>query len=177
MLSAHARRTRWGKTRLALEVAARRVDRYPHGVHFVPLVSVASPDLLAPALAESIQFAVDGAHSGFSSLYAIPGRLLASQSGRIVEGAAPAADTGGMLAGVRNLFAAYAPGNFATAATTAAVTGVTTTGWWPRSGGALVDLGQTVNVGVPTDSFTLTATRTAGAGVVRVNSVVLYEDS
>jgi predicted ATPase/class 3 adenylate cyclase len=56
-----------GKTRLALEAAARRVDRYPHGVHFVPLASVASPDLLAPALAESIQFAVDGAHSGFSA--------------------------------------------------------------------------------------------------------------
>src|SRR6201997_860798 len=56
-----------GKTRLALEAAARRVDRYSHGVHFVQLVSVASPDFLAPALAESIQFAVDGAHSGFSA--------------------------------------------------------------------------------------------------------------
>src|SRR3954451_23496305 len=56
-----------GKTRLALEAAARRVDRYSHGVPFVPLVSVASPDFLAPALAESIQFAVDGAHSGFSA--------------------------------------------------------------------------------------------------------------
>src|SRR5207253_5860507 len=56
-----------GKTRLALEAAARRVDRYQHGVHFVPLASVSSPDFLAPALAESIQFAVDGAHSGFSA--------------------------------------------------------------------------------------------------------------
>jgi predicted ATPase len=56
-----------GKTRLALEAAARRVDRYPHGVHFVPLASVSSPDFLAPALAESIQLAVDGAHSGFSA--------------------------------------------------------------------------------------------------------------
>jgi len=56
-----------GKTRLALEAAARRVDRYPHGVHFVPLAPVASPDLLAPVLAESIQFAVDAAHSGFSA--------------------------------------------------------------------------------------------------------------
>jgi predicted ATPase/class 3 adenylate cyclase len=55
-----------GKTRLALEAAARRVDRYSHGVHFVPLASVASPDFLAPALAESIQFAVDGAHSSLS---------------------------------------------------------------------------------------------------------------
>src|SRR5438128_449050 len=49
-----------------IAAAARRVDRYPHGVHFVPLASVASPDFLAPALAESVQFAVDGAHSGFS---------------------------------------------------------------------------------------------------------------
>src|SRR4029079_13876372 len=56
-----------GKTRLALEAAARRVDRYPHGVHFVPLASVASPEFLAPALAEAIQVAVDGAHSGFSA--------------------------------------------------------------------------------------------------------------
>ncbi len=56
-----------GKTRLALEAAARRIDRYPHGVHFVPLASVSSPDFLASALAESIQFAVDGAHSGFSA--------------------------------------------------------------------------------------------------------------
>jgi predicted ATPase/class 3 adenylate cyclase len=56
-----------GKTRLALEAAARRIDRYPHGVHFVPLVAVASPEFLVPAVAESIQFAVDGAHSGFSA--------------------------------------------------------------------------------------------------------------
>jgi len=56
-----------GKTRLALEAAARRIERYPHGVHFVPLVSVASPELLAPAVAESIQFAIDGVHSGFSA--------------------------------------------------------------------------------------------------------------
>jgi len=56
-----------GKTRLALEAAGRRVERYPHGVHFVPLASVASPDFLAPAVAESIQFAVDAVHSGFSA--------------------------------------------------------------------------------------------------------------
>ncbi len=56
-----------GKTRLALEAAARRVDRYAHGVHFVPLASVASPDFLAPAVAESIQFSVDAAHSGVAA--------------------------------------------------------------------------------------------------------------
>ena len=56
-----------GKTRLAIEAAARRVERYPQGVHFVPLVSVASPEFQAPAVAESIQFSVDGAHSGLSA--------------------------------------------------------------------------------------------------------------
>jgi predicted ATPase/class 3 adenylate cyclase len=56
-----------GKTRLALEAAGRRLERYQHGVHFVPLASVASPDFLAPAMAESLQFPVDGAHSGFSA--------------------------------------------------------------------------------------------------------------
>jgi predicted ATPase/class 3 adenylate cyclase len=57
-----------GKTRLALEAAARRIDRYQHGVHFVPLIGVPAPDLLAPAVAESLQFQVDSAHS------AIPAR-------------------------------------------------------------------------------------------------------
>ena len=57
-----------GKTRLALEAAARRIDRYQHGVHFVPLVGVPAPDLLAPAVAETLQFQVDNAHS------AIPAR-------------------------------------------------------------------------------------------------------
>ena len=55
-----------GKTRLALEAAARRIDSYPHGVHFVPLASVAAPDFLAPAIAEALQFPIDSAHSGFS---------------------------------------------------------------------------------------------------------------
>ena len=41
----------------------------------------------------------------FSSLYAIPGRLIASQSGRIVEGAARVADAGGVFSGLKGLFA------------------------------------------------------------------------
>jgi len=56
-----------GKTRLALEAAARRIDRYPHGVHYVPLASVAAPDFLAPAVADALQFPIDAAHSGFSA--------------------------------------------------------------------------------------------------------------
>jgi MFS transporter, PAT family, beta-lactamase induction signal transducer AmpG len=51
----------------------------------------------------------------FSSLYAIPGRLLASQSGRIVEGAARLADSGGMLSGIKAMVASWAPDNFAKA--------------------------------------------------------------
>ena len=48
-----------------------------------------------------------------SSLYAIPGRVLASQSGRIVEGAAASAQAGGMLAGLSGLFSGLSPGSFA----------------------------------------------------------------
>jgi PAT family beta-lactamase induction signal transducer AmpG len=58
----------------------------------------------------------------FSSLYAIPGRLLASQSGRIVESAARLADGGGMLAGLKALVATQAPTNFATALERSGVT-------------------------------------------------------
>ena len=58
----------------------------------------------------------------FSSLYAIPGRLLGSQSGRIVEAAARMADTGGVLSGLKALVAAEAPGNYATALERSGVT-------------------------------------------------------
>jgi PAT family beta-lactamase induction signal transducer AmpG len=49
----------------------------------------------------------------FSSLYALPGKLVASQSGRIVEAAARSADTGGFFAPLRGLFAHAPPGAFA----------------------------------------------------------------
>lgn len=48
-----------------------------------------------------------------SSLYAIPGRIIASQSGRIVEGAARMADGGGVLARSSSLFAGLPPESFA----------------------------------------------------------------
>ena len=38
------------------------------------------------------------------------------KSGRIVEGAARLAETGGIMSGVKDFFATYAPGNFAVAA-------------------------------------------------------------
>jgi MFS transporter, PAT family, beta-lactamase induction signal transducer AmpG len=58
----------------------------------------------------------------FSSLYAIPGRLIASQSGRIVEGAARAIDAGGVLSGLKGLFADQSPARFATAVERSGVT-------------------------------------------------------
>lgn len=58
----------------------------------------------------------------FSSLYAVPGRLIASQSGRIVEAAARAADTGGMLSGLKSFVATQAPENFAKALDRSGVT-------------------------------------------------------
>jgi PAT family beta-lactamase induction signal transducer AmpG len=58
----------------------------------------------------------------FSSLYAIPGRLIASQSGRIVEAAARMADGGGTLSALKGLVATHAPENFATALDRSGVT-------------------------------------------------------
>jgi PAT family beta-lactamase induction signal transducer AmpG len=58
----------------------------------------------------------------FSSLYAIPGRLVASQSGRIVEAAARAADAGGTLSALKGFVATHAPENFATALERSGVT-------------------------------------------------------
>lgn len=58
----------------------------------------------------------------FSSLYAIPGRLVASQSGRIVEAAARLADAGGVVSGLKGLFANQAPEKFAAAVERSGVT-------------------------------------------------------
>lgn len=57
----------------------------------------------------------------FSSLYALPGKLVASQSGRIVEATARSADQGGVLAGFKPLFAQLPPEVFAKGAQTAHV--------------------------------------------------------
>jgi PAT family beta-lactamase induction signal transducer AmpG len=49
----------------------------------------------------------------FSSLYALPGRLVASQSGALVEGAAQAADSGGAFSTFNAWFAGLPPESFA----------------------------------------------------------------
>jgi len=49
----------------------------------------------------------------FSSLYALPGKLIASQSGRLVEGSAAAADQGGPMAALKTLFSGLPPQAYA----------------------------------------------------------------
>jgi PAT family beta-lactamase induction signal transducer AmpG len=51
----------------------------------------------------------------FSSLYALPGRLIASQSGRLVESAAHSADSGGVFSPLNGLFTGLPPESFAQA--------------------------------------------------------------
>lgn len=58
----------------------------------------------------------------FSSLYSLPGKLLASQSGRIVESSAHSADTGGAFAGLKTLFAHTPADAFASAVAKSQVT-------------------------------------------------------
>ncbi|MDH3538442.1 MAG: tetratricopeptide repeat protein [Acidimicrobiia bacterium] len=48
-----------GKTRLAVEAAARLADRWSHGVAFVPLTVVAEPEGVIPAIAEALDFTFD----------------------------------------------------------------------------------------------------------------------
>jgi PAT family beta-lactamase induction signal transducer AmpG len=57
----------------------------------------------------------------FSSLYALLGKLVATQSGRIVEAAARSADANGLLAGLMPLFADLPPQSLAAGAATAGV--------------------------------------------------------
>jgi predicted ATPase/DNA-binding SARP family transcriptional activator/Tfp pilus assembly protein PilF len=49
-----------GKTRLALQAAADQIGIFAHGVAFVSLASVNSPDLLAPAIAGALGFSLQG---------------------------------------------------------------------------------------------------------------------
>jgi predicted ATPase/DNA-binding SARP family transcriptional activator/Flp pilus assembly protein TadD len=45
-----------GKSRLALQMAADQVGAFAHGVYFVPLAAVSSPELIVSALADAIEF-------------------------------------------------------------------------------------------------------------------------
>jgi predicted ATPase len=50
-----------GKTRLALQATAEQIPHFSHGVHFVPLQSVTSPDLIPSAIASAHKITFYGA--------------------------------------------------------------------------------------------------------------------
>jgi predicted ATPase/DNA-binding SARP family transcriptional activator len=50
-----------GKTRLALEVAAKQLTRYPDGVWFVPLAAVQSAEVIVPTVAQALGVSFFGA--------------------------------------------------------------------------------------------------------------------
>jgi diguanylate cyclase (GGDEF)-like protein len=49
-----------GKTRLAVQAAAERVEDFPDGTYLISLASVASPELILPAVAEALGFTFSG---------------------------------------------------------------------------------------------------------------------
>ncbi len=49
-----------GKTRLAIEAANQYKDRFPDGVWFVPLAALNSPALLVPAIADGVNYKIQG---------------------------------------------------------------------------------------------------------------------
>ena len=53
-----------GKTRLALEVASRKMDDYANGVFFVALAPITAPDFVLAAVADALQFTFFGDATG-----------------------------------------------------------------------------------------------------------------
>jgi len=49
-----------GKTRLAIEYALRQCGKFPDGVHYIPLGSINSAELIVPAIAEALEFSFSG---------------------------------------------------------------------------------------------------------------------
>ena len=45
-----------GKTRLALEVGNNQLDRFRHGIFFIPLAPLQLADAIVPTVADSIGF-------------------------------------------------------------------------------------------------------------------------
>ncbi|NLX09199.1 MAG: LuxR family transcriptional regulator [Chloroflexi bacterium] len=57
-----------GKTRLALEIAARLLDYYPDGVHFVDLQAVYTADALIQVIADTLSCALSGHQPAFDQV-------------------------------------------------------------------------------------------------------------
>ncbi|MEZ5994277.1 MAG: MFS transporter [Hyphomonadaceae bacterium] len=88
--------------------AAIAVDNITAG--FCGTVLIAYMSSLTSAGFTATQYAL------FSSLYALPGKLIAAQSGGIIEGSARAAEQGGPLGALRGLFTSLPDGAFTRAA-------------------------------------------------------------
>jgi predicted ATPase/DNA-binding SARP family transcriptional activator len=58
-----------GKTRLALELAATQLERFEHGVYFVRLGPLESPEGIVPAIAEALHFSFYDGSSPEQQLY------------------------------------------------------------------------------------------------------------
>lgn len=52
-----------GKTRLALQIAQQKLAAFPHGVWFVPLAPLSSPDQIPAAIAKALQIQISGQFS------------------------------------------------------------------------------------------------------------------
>ena len=87
--------------------AAICIDNLAGGVAGTALIAYMSS--LTTAGFTATQYAL------FSSLYALPGKLIASQSGRIVEASAQAAEHGGVTAPLKGLFTRLSPESFTAA--------------------------------------------------------------
>ena len=77
-----------GKTRLALQVAADLVDAFTHGVFFVELAPIADPELVTPAIAQTLAINETGGQS-FSAFVSTKRLLLVLDNFEQVVSAAP----------------------------------------------------------------------------------------
>ena len=57
-----------GKTRLAIAVGERLDDRYPQGTVFVPLASIAQPELVLPRICAAVGLAIEGVRPPLDAL-------------------------------------------------------------------------------------------------------------
>jgi len=84
-----------GKTRLAIAVGEQLDDRYPRGTVFVPLASIARPELVLPRIAAAVGATIEGARPPLDVLvehFAETPALLVLDNLEQVVGAAPELD-------------------------------------------------------------------------------------
>jgi predicted ATPase len=96
-----------GKSRLAVEVATSLVDRFPGGIHFVPLASVSDPGLIASVIVQTLGIREAGGQSPLAMLeeyfrgwFGRPTLLLLDNFEHLMQAAATVAE---LLAAAPNL--------------------------------------------------------------------------